>query len=157
MNLLTKVRNTTLPTRPLVCSLRVKLCSKVLHLYFAEKSQAWLLSSFPSTVTPCGAGGAIAEAILWGSLLVFIWGEGVLFFFSLFWVGGILDRVPKHPLLSSHYDLWVWEKKMELAFLIFLHLSIPPACGSQCLLEGHRVGMVSFPLRPQWNAGETPK
>ena len=76
-------------------------------------------------------------------VFVFVLGEGV----------GILDRVPKHPFLSSHYDLWVWEKKIS-HFPPSLCLSCMWLPGSASKPEsGHGV----FPPRPPWNAGETPK
>lgn len=83
----------------------------------------------------------------------FYLGEGFCFVLVFVLWGGILDRVPKHPFLSSHYDLWVWEKKIS-HFPPSLHLSHMWLPGSARRPQsGHGV----FPPRPPWNTGETPK
>lgn len=122
-----------------VCSSpRVKLCYQVLHLYLLE---TWGFSHLSHLLSPMEWVPLLKPFCEAHILLLLCPGQGSFFFFLCFPLflflllllgeGGILDCVPKHSLLSSHYDLWVWEKKMELALLCFPPSSISLIHGPQ--------------------------
>lgn len=120
-----------------IVSLLISACKVVLQIF------TFVLNGKPgSVISPTFP---IYYHHLWGGfhcwshsmrLFAFILGERGSFFFSFvdvvfFWRGGgegILDRVPKHSLLSPHYDLWVWEKKTDFAFLVSIFPS--PSCAA---------------------------
>ena len=68
-------------------------------------------------------------------VFVFVWGEG--------WASWIVCQSIRFFLLTMTCG---FEKRK---FLIFLHLSVSPACGYQGLPVGQRVGMVSFHPDPR--------
>lgn len=135
--------------RSSVCSsLRVKLCYKFSHLYFLENWEAGFshLSHLLSPMEWVPLVKPFCEA----HDLLLLCLDRVLF--SLLFSFLLLLFLEKGPswivcqsilLLSSHYDLWVWEKKMELALLFSPPSSISLIRGLQSAGRPRSVNSVS--------------